>query len=42
MGGALILVAIAVSTLLWGDLSNAYVWVGAAGDRGLRRRGLGR
>jgi len=26
MGGALILVAIAVSTLLWGDLSNAYVW----------------
>lgn len=27
MGGALILVAIAVSTLLWGDLSNRYVWV---------------
>ena len=27
MGGALILVAIGVSTLLWGDLSNAYVWV---------------
>ena len=27
MGGALILIAIAVSTLLWGDLSNAYVWV---------------
>jgi len=27
MGGALILVAITVSTLLWGDLSNAYVWV---------------
>jgi len=27
MGGALILVAIAVSTLLWGDLSNHYVWV---------------
>ena len=27
MGGALILVGIAVSTLLWGDLSNAYVWV---------------
>ena len=26
MGGALILVAIALSTLLWGDLSNAYVW----------------
>jgi UDP-N-acetylmuramyl pentapeptide phosphotransferase/UDP-N-acetylglucosamine-1-phosphate transferase len=27
MGGALILVAIAVSTLLWADLRNAYVWV---------------
>lgn len=27
MGGALILVAIAISTLLWGDLNNAYVWV---------------
>ncbi len=27
MGGALILVAIALSTLLWGDLSNHYVWV---------------
>lgn len=27
MGGALILVAIAVSTLLWGDLSNKYIWV---------------
>ncbi|MCP3851615.1 MAG: phospho-N-acetylmuramoyl-pentapeptide-transferase [Gammaproteobacteria bacterium] len=27
MGGALILVAIAVSTLLWGDLNNHYVWV---------------
>ncbi len=27
MGGALILVAMAVSTLLWGDLSNRYVWV---------------
>ncbi|WP_207062652.1 phospho-N-acetylmuramoyl-pentapeptide-transferase [Motiliproteus sp. SC1-56] len=27
MGGALILVAIALSTLLWGDLSNRYVWV---------------
>jgi phospho-N-acetylmuramoyl-pentapeptide-transferase len=27
MGGALILIAIAVSTLLWGDLTNAYVWV---------------
>ncbi|WP_286239704.1 phospho-N-acetylmuramoyl-pentapeptide-transferase [Neptuniibacter halophilus] len=27
MGGALILVAIAISTLLWSDLSNLYVWI---------------
>jgi phospho-N-acetylmuramoyl-pentapeptide-transferase len=27
MGGVLILVAIALSTLLWGDLSNRYVWI---------------
>jgi len=27
MGGALILVAVIVSTLLWSDLSNRYVWV---------------
>lgn len=27
MGGALILVAIAISTLLWSDLENRYVWV---------------
>jgi phospho-N-acetylmuramoyl-pentapeptide-transferase len=27
MGGALILIAIAISTLLWADLSNRYVWV---------------
>jgi len=27
MGGALILLAIGISTLLWADLSNAYVWV---------------
>jgi phospho-N-acetylmuramoyl-pentapeptide-transferase len=27
MGGALILVAIAVATLLWADLANRYVWV---------------
>lgn len=26
MGGALILVAIMISTLLWGDLSNRYIW----------------
>src|SRR4051794_32324011 len=27
VGGALILVAIAITTLLWADLSNRYVWV---------------
>ncbi len=27
MGGALILVAIGISTLLWGDLTNRYIWV---------------
>jgi len=27
MGGALILVSIAFSTLLWADLRNVYVWV---------------
>lgn len=27
MGGALILLAIAVSTLLWADLSNRFVWI---------------
>ena len=27
MGGALILVAIGISTLLWSDLANRYVWV---------------
>ena len=27
MGGALILVAIAIATLLWADLSNRYVWI---------------
>ena len=27
MGGALILFAIVLSTLLWADLSNRYVWV---------------
>src|SRR3546814_17149337 len=26
MGGFLILIAVAVSTLLWADLSNGYVW----------------
>lgn len=27
MGGALILVAIAISVLLWGDLNNRFIWV---------------
>ncbi len=27
MGGALILVAIAISTLLWADLRNRFVWI---------------
>ncbi len=27
MGGALILVSIAIATLLWADLSNKYVWI---------------
>lgn len=27
MGGALILVAIAIATLLWSDLANRYVWI---------------
>ena len=26
MGGVLILLAVALSTLIWGDLTNAYVW----------------
>ncbi len=27
MGGALILIAVGITTLLWGDLTNRYVWV---------------
>src|SRR5215472_15310327 len=27
MGGALILIAVVITTLLWGDLSNRFVWV---------------
>ncbi len=27
MGGSLILTAITVSTLLWGDLANPYIWI---------------
>jgi len=34
MGGALILLAIAISTLLWGDLTNQYVWIVLLGTLG--------
>src|ERR1044072_4448776 len=27
MGGALILVSVAITTLLWADLKNRYVWI---------------
>ena len=27
MGGALVLIAIAIATLLWGDLSNRFIWI---------------
>src|SRR5258705_2921471 len=27
MGGALILVSVAITTLLWADLANRYVWI---------------
>ena len=27
MGGALILVSIAITTLLWADLANRFVWI---------------
>jgi UDP-N-acetylmuramyl pentapeptide phosphotransferase/UDP-N-acetylglucosamine-1-phosphate transferase len=30
MGGVLILVCITASTLLWGDLSNRYIWIALA------------
>ena len=30
MGGVLILVSITISTLLWSDLSNKYIWVALA------------
>jgi phospho-N-acetylmuramoyl-pentapeptide-transferase len=42
MGGALILISLGVSTLLWADLSNRFVWIGADRHAGLRRGGLGR
>ena len=40
MGGALILIAIGVTTLLWGDLTNRYVWVLLIVTMGFRRGGL--
>ncbi len=42
MGGALILVSIVVTTLLWGDLGNRFVWVVLIVTARLRRRRLGR
>ena len=42
MGGALILFAIVLATLLWSDLGNRYRVGGAAGDAGLRRDRLDR
>ena len=37
MGGALIIVAIVVSTLLWADLRNRFVWITLGVTRRLRR-----
>ena len=37
MGGALILVTVLGSTLLWADLDSRYVWVALITDDGLRR-----
>ena len=42
MGGALILVSIIVTTLLWGDLENRFVWIVLRRDGRLRRGRLGR
>ena len=42
MGGALILVSIVVTTLLWGNLTNRFVWVVLLVTLGLRRGRLGR
>ena len=37
MGGLLILTSALVPTLLWADLTNPFVWIGRARDRGVRR-----
>ena len=42
MGGVLILIGIGVSTLLWFDWSNRFVWIVHARDLRLRRHRLGR
>ncbi|WP_251358010.1 phospho-N-acetylmuramoyl-pentapeptide-transferase [Kangiella sp. TOML190] len=40
MGGALIIVAIVLSAVLWGDLSNKYIWVAVAAIVGFGLVGL--
>jgi phospho-N-acetylmuramoyl-pentapeptide-transferase len=40
MGGALILASIAISTLLWGDLTNKYVWLLLLGTSGFSAIGF--
>ncbi|MDF3054599.1 MAG: mraY [Gammaproteobacteria bacterium] len=40
MGGALILTSIAISTLLWGDLSNKYIWLLLIGTLGFSTIGF--
>jgi phospho-N-acetylmuramoyl-pentapeptide-transferase len=42
MGGALILTSVAITTLLWGDLTNPYIWVVLADHPGRRLHRLGR
>ena len=42
MGGALILVSIVITTLLWADLRNRFIWVVLIVTVGLRRDRMGR
>ena len=42
MGGALILISIIISSLLWSDLSSAYVWIVISVTAGFRSHWLGR
>ena len=37
MGGLMILFGIVVSTVLWANPANPYVWIVLGGDAGLRR-----